>query len=176
MIVGEFKFYPWTLASPHDHRQRDPLNLFFLGQLATLHEAIGIVADVLGAGPTTLGNDQWFEQVGRSYSFVHRHDSSLGTARQIWPVGARIHLRLYAGDAGGVHPILAASIHRDALSGCGDVATSFDGPREWAAERFVSAGYELRRVRDKERASVGQCDGSRVPTDGWSVVVSRAGS
>lgn len=73
--------------------------------------------------------------------------------------------------------ITAAPVHNDLpkplrlIFGCGEVATSFSGPRDVVASRLVRNGHHVTRIRIRERRSVRQCDGSRVAPDGWIVFV-----
>lgn len=170
-------FVSWTTDSWDVRRKaKDPLNLFFVGQLGSFQSAISVVKDTLGFGYTRLAGDQWFELIVPPGSMIHRHDASVATERDLFDWGSRLHMRLYGTGVPlpGFGFVTAAAIHRDAPTlACGwpnEVATSFDVPREMAIQRFKAAGYPVRMLVGQPR-SFGQCDGSTTPTDGNSALI-----
>lgn len=169
-VASATGFFPWTVDQSRGSQRHDPLNLYFAGSLAELHVASDAARTCLAVSPTRLANGQWFLEFLSGVTSSHRHDMSLGGERDLFARAARVHVRLYAGSSTG-GPITAGAIHRDALSFCGDAAVSFDTAREWAGERFRAHGLKVARVRDKERGSVRQCDGSWTATDGFALVV-----
>lgn len=163
-------FFPWTVDQARGTRRQDPINMYFLGGVAELGAAGAAVRTHLQVNPTRLANDQWFLEFLSGAPSSHRHDLSLGGERDLFARASRVHIRLYAGSHNN-SAVTVGAIHRDALSFCGDAAISFDVAREWAAERLREKGFDVVHVRNKERGSVRQCDGSWTATDGLALLV-----
>ena len=167
----------WTVDSWRTGVRKDPINVVFHGALGTLGACWQALRDV-GFEPARTGADQWFA-VRTSGSFdLHRNDESLDDVGTLvrWE---RTHTRLYhPGEPDpGLGPVTGAPIHHDRPTplhwalGCGEVATSFNGPREHLADLLSGQGRTVARIRTRDRRSVRQCDGSRVIPDGQVILV-----
>lgn len=132
----------------------------------------------IGFASAKTGADQWFAIGTGLARDVHRNDESVDDAGG-WVRWERTHSRLYHPGRPDRKwgPTTAAPIHHDLpkpshwLSNCGEVATSFNGPRDDVAAALVDHGRTVTRMRTRERRSVQQCDGSRVAPDGQIVLV-----
>jgi hypothetical protein len=179
----------WTLDELGSATRKDPVNVIWFGRDST---ATGDVLRLLTfpyarLGPihvstrldtTQFGGDQWF---AHDIVATHRHDLSLGTFREIWPAGGRLHIRAY--EPGPPDPRLgrytASAVHQDALGLAKppDVAIAFNEPREALAVALWALRIRRRRVvhvdwvRLRDRRSARQGDGRTVFTDGWVLLV-----
>jgi hypothetical protein len=67
--------------------------------------------------------------------------------------------------------ITASPIHHDEPRWCGDIATSFNAPRNWAAGRFQAARYPTGMIWVGNTRAIQQCDGTLVASDRWALRV-----
>ena len=168
----------WTRDNWRTLVRKDPLNLFFTGGCGGLSAAFDELTQV-GFKPAKTGASQWFAlDLPFGAPEQHVNDESVDDSGRLlrWE---RTHARLYHSGTPDPSwgPVTAAPIHHDLpkpskwLWLCGEVATSFNGPRDAVARRIAALGHESTRIRTRERRSVRQCDGSRVAPDGWIVLV-----
>lgn len=132
-------------------------------------QAEAAVRTVLGLTWDVIASDQWFRyrwRDGVTYcrTQVYNRASSF--------VAPREHTRLRDNRPVDVY-VTASPIHHDDWSGCGDVATSFNGPRDWAAGRFQNARYPTGMIWVGNTLAIRQCDGRFVASDGWALRVDR---
>ncbi len=168
---------PWTLDNWASLRRKDPLNLFLTGSLGSLESAFQAISSV-GFCHAQTGADQWFRVESAGSVELHRNDEGMDDACGLirWQ---RRHTRLYQSAIPDTQwgLVTAAPIHHDLpkptkwIFGCGEIATSFNGPRDEIAQVLETHGHDVTRLRTRERRSVRQCDGSPVAPDGWIVFV-----
>jgi len=173
--------HPWTLAGKTSLIARDPINLLLANhnvpEAETLLRAVGLShVDKY----ERLSEPQWFRH---ELTDAHQSDASAASARQILPLGERVHARLYSPGPVAAEPGLgqytALTAHLDLVSlnwsclraGTPEVASSFSKSREELAERIVNLPLPVRTLRTRTVGSVRQCDGTRVVADGRVVVV-----
>jgi hypothetical protein len=165
--------HPWTVDGRSSKVERDPVNVVVANS-----DGDKIVATMARAGlhPVhwleRLARPQWFRHVDN----IHQSDDSLGSSRELWPLGRRVHTRVYSPGSGspdpelGEYSVATAHLDRIALSlSCGttpEVSSSFTLPREYLARRLAEAGLNVEIVRTRNVGSARQCDGTRVVADG----------
>lgn len=146
---------------------KDPVNIFFYN--FDWNQAETAVRTVLGLTWDVAATDQWFR-----YRWL---DGTIYCRTQVfnrasWFVSPREHTRLRDNRPVDVY-VTASPIHHDDWALCGDVATSFNGPRDWAAGRFGAARYPIGMTWIGNTRAIRQCDGRFVASDGWALRVDR---
>lgn len=162
----DFHFREYTYATSRCTGPKDPINLYFGGSLGTLAAATTALETVVRLPIEPLATDQWFRDDGA----CQRQDRQRSDA---WVAAWRTHARLNQGrwiDPQFTH-ITAAPIHADVWTWCGDVAESFNAPRNMAAQRIQArAGWFAVFSWTGNTMALRQCDGRYTASDGFYVL------
>lgn len=126
-------------------------------------QAEAMVRTILGLTWDLVASNQWFKYKWRD-GVVHCKTQVYNRASM--PIGPREHARLRDNRPVDVY-VTASPIHKDDISLCGDVAASFNNPRNWAAGRFADAGLRTDWIFTGNNLAIQQCDGRFVASDGW---------
>jgi hypothetical protein len=150
---------------------KDPINLVFVGELARATSVRRLVVDVLGCWADKLISDQYFYEP-LSPVTAHRQDFNQ-TDSWFSGITGRVHTRIYQvfSEDPRIGAFVAAPIHLDKISWCGDAADSFDLARDWAVRALVAAGHAGTYLSLHPPQTVRQCDGRHTPWDGRTAVV-----
>lgn len=132
-------------------------------------QAERVVVAVLGLDWDLPATDQSFRYTWRDgYPFCKRQVYN----RASQPFSPREHTRL-RDDYPVDRYVTASPIHKDDPSGqCGDVAVSFDNPRNWAAGTLADAGYRIDWTWAGNTQAIPPY-GRFVASDGWYLRVRR---
>jgi hypothetical protein len=130
-------------------------------------QAEAAVRTVLGLTWDVIATNQWFRYRwldGTTYCRTQVYN------RASWFVAPREHARLRDNRPVDVY-VTASPIHHDEPRWCGDIATSVNAPRDWAAGRFQAARYPTGMIWVGNTRAIQQCDGTLVASDGWALRV-----
>ena len=162
----DFHFREYTFGSSSCTGIKDPVNLYFGGSLGTIGAATEALEDVAGLKVEPLATNQWFWDDGA----CQRQDEQRADA---WAGARRRHARLNQGrwiDPQFTH-ITAAPVHQDVWTWCGDVAESFNAPRNLVAQRIQArAGWYAVYSWTGNTLAIRQCDGRYTAGDGYYVL------
>lgn len=155
----------YTRDSIESATPKDPINLVFAGSTARPMQVLSLVRDRLGCKTDKFVGDQYFYEPFDPV-ISHRQDFNQTDA---WFSGSgRLHTRVYQvfTEDPMLGRIIASPIHIDRISGCGDVAASFDLARDFAVNILRAAGLGATYLSIGRPDLVRQCNGQFTPWDG----------
>ncbi len=162
-----FHFSDYTYGSSACSSYKDPVNFYYSGTgVGELSNALWYVQYGLHLTGTAPASNQWVNW----YTGGHWACSQQNYNRKNNSYHTRLKGTLSDATYG---PMTAGPIHQDAFviwPLCGDVASTFNGARDWAYTTYRGAGYGLGFVSHwaGNTARMTQCDGRVVASDGWA--------
>lgn len=158
--ADDYGFREYTYGASSCSGRKDPLNFYYLREVGKIGNAVNATRYRLGWSYDSITSDQWFYT--STISLCSKQDYN----RAENPFSPRNHTRLKGNYTS--YYVTASPMHHDVLTSCGDVASTFDGTRDFAADQYTySAGYLTIRHYTGNTAAIRQCDGRYTASDGY---------
>jgi hypothetical protein len=161
----------WTYSGSGCGNLKDPLNFFYQSEMGSIDAATSITYYQLGWTWDFIASDQKFYNLGWPSGNRCRNNDYNRASGVISP---RNHTRLKQGpdyQCPYICKNTASPMHHEIPTiPCGDVADTFNGPRDYA-KNTLDPNYFLQRSYLGNTLAIKQCNGTYTAGDGYAWVV-----